>query len=45
MCMTANQEQLWSTDVNQFIADAEDDMSSARVSAELLLDELVMVCV
>lgn len=43
MSMTAEQAHRWLTDANEFIADAEDDMSSVRVSAALFVDELVLV--
>lgn len=44
MSMTAEQAHRWLNDANEFIADAEDDMSSVRVSAALFIDELVLVC-
>ncbi|EEH57214.1 uncharacterized protein MICPUCDRAFT_486, partial [Micromonas pusilla CCMP1545] len=41
MRMTASQEESWGDDPNQYVADEDDDMSSARATCGMLLDELV----
>eukprot|EP00854_Cymbomonas_tetramitiformis_P011224 gene11224-13265_t len=41
MQMTTAQEEMWMNDCDQYIADMEDDVMSARVSGEMLLDSMV----
>ena len=41
--MTASQSESWSANMNQFVADEEDEIFTTRVSGELLLDELHQV--
>lgn len=38
--MTASQREAWSEDANAYVADEEEETCTARVSGELLLDEL-----
>lgn len=42
--MTPAQAETWDTDANQYIADEEEDIFTARVSAEVLLKELLASC-
>ena len=39
--ITADQKELWDSDVSAFVADEEDDMVSVRTSGQLVLDELL----
>jgi hypothetical protein len=39
----APQEERWSSDPDEFIADEEDDAISVRVSCEMLVDQIVTV--
>jgi hypothetical protein len=41
--MTADQREMWSEDANAYVADEEEETCTARVSGELLLDELCQV--
>jgi hypothetical protein len=41
--MTASQYESWASNPNAYIADEEDEIFTARVSGELLLEELVSV--
>jgi hypothetical protein len=43
MVMTADQEAAWEDNPNQYVADMEEDFSSSRASAELLLHDLCEV--
>lgn len=41
--MTTGQVEAWASDPNQYVADEEEETFTARVSGELLLEELVTV--
>jgi hypothetical protein len=41
--MTVSQREAWSEDANAYVADEEEETCTARVSGELLLDELCEV--
>jgi hypothetical protein len=43
MQMTASQLESWADNPNAYVADEEEDTYTARVSGELLLDELAGV--
>ena len=44
MQMTAAQTETWSADANQYLADEDEDMFTARVSGQVLLEELLSKC-
>ena len=44
MQMTTAQTEAWEADANQYIADEEEDIFTVRVSADMLLKELLATC-
>ena len=42
MQMTGAQADAWEQDINQYVADEEEETFSVRTSGELLLDELMI---
>ena len=43
MQMTCEQEDAWQHDPNQYVADEDEELTSCRVSGEMLLDEIHQV--